>query len=637
MSPCSDRGRARVGRILAVSILAAISVGLLSNPAYAHAVLDRSDPVAGAVLSGDPTIIRLWFTEDISPAFSSAKLVDAHGRIVGGASLIPDSADPRQIRLSIPALSPGAYGVIWQVLSESDGHPTSGVLVFSVGAPGTGVSPSVLLGNQGAASSVEVVLRWIALCMLAGVIGGLAVAAYVISVALRRADGSTQMALVRGRLKILKLSCACALGGVLVGVATLIQEARLVVPVAGAASGLASVSHLVLTTRWGHLWLARELAMVTVAGVLFLLVRRSIPWERRSHTLLALAAGFSLAVVVIQALDSHAAAVDSSRALAIAADAAHLLTACLWIGALPALILLAWPRSDDEVTTGQLIRACRTPFSELALTGALLVVITGLYSAGRQVGSVASLTGTTYGKTLAIKSVLVLTVVAIAAVNATRQHRGGTSKRLVTLEAGVGALLLVAAAVLTANPPARQTPSVASPTTSKTVSGSVADLVVSVSITPNVPGVNGMTVLAASSRRPAPAPVDGVTLVLSRGQGTSVVALDQVEAGRYFSTSSLDAAGEWQVTAVIHRAGKTLNVPMHWSVAAAAPKPAPVSQGRPLAPWVNAMALALLLVGVCVALLYVGRRRKRRDRFDESGGAADDAGVLAGSAARGSS
>src|SRR5205807_1682399 len=48
-------------------------------------------------------------------------------------------------------------------------------------------------------------------------------------------------------------------------------------------------------------------------------------------------------------------------------------------------------------------------------------------------------------------------------------------------------------------------------------SGTVADLIVSVSVTPNRPGVNGFTVRAASNRRPAPAPIDDVALQLGAG------------------------------------------------------------------------------------------------------------------------
>lgn len=36
--------------------------------------------------------------------------------------------------------------------------------------------------------------------------------------------------------------------------------------------------------------------------------------------------------MTVEAMGSHAAALDSGRGVAVAADALHILTACLWLG-----------------------------------------------------------------------------------------------------------------------------------------------------------------------------------------------------------------------------------------------------------------------------------------------------------------
>ena len=135
---------------------------------------------------------------------------------------------------------------------------------------------------------------------------------------------------------------------------------------------------------------------------------------------------------------------------------------------------------------------------------------------------------------------------------------------------------------------------------------------VSVSATPNRPGVNGFTVLAASSRRPAPAPIDGVTLKLGRSGESGTLPLRQIEPGRYFGTGRLDSAGRITITAVIRRAGDRLTVTMPLHVS---PKAAPPTVARPehrLAPYVNAVALCVLLLALSVGVQRIVARRRRR-------------------------
>jgi methionine-rich copper-binding protein CopC len=171
--------------------------------------------------------------------------------------------------------------------------------------------------------------------------------------------------------------------------------------------------------------------------------------------------------------------------------------------------------------------------------------------------------------------------------------------------AGVTAVVLVAALVLVLPDRSVRPPAVASPVRS----GTVADLVVSVSVTPNRPGINGFTVRAASNRRPAPAPIDGVALSL----GDAAVALQEVEPGRYVGTGTVQRPGDLRLVTVISRAGARLLVPVDWSVAPAVARPAEpgrVGARAPLVRWIaGGTAAAVLALGVW--WLVLGRRRWR--------------------------
>jgi copper transport protein len=133
----------------------------------------------------------------------------------------------------------------------------------------------------------------------------------------------------------------------------------------------------------------------------------------------------------------------------------------------------------------------------------------------------------------------------------------------------------------------------------------VADLVVTVSATPNQPGANWFTVIAESSRRPSPAPIDQVDLLFGVAPSGRTVALERLTGTRYFATYQAEAAGALRLVAVVHRAGHEYAVPLDWQVA---PVESPVASGRPLAPYLD-VAAVLLLEGALVAFTWWLLRR----------------------------
>src|SRR5262250_1881996 len=90
---------------------AAAATLLLAQPASAHADLVRSDPADGSVLARAPSIARLWFSEEISPEFSSARVVDRTGAAITGSRAQVDGGDPRQLTVELPRLGTGSYGL----------------------------------------------------------------------------------------------------------------------------------------------------------------------------------------------------------------------------------------------------------------------------------------------------------------------------------------------------------------------------------------------------------------------------------------------------------------------------------------------------------------------------------------------
>ena len=118
-------------RSLTVALVAAWALG--RGPcARAHALLDHSAPAAGASVQTSPPQMKLWFSDEIEPAFSTIRVIDAGGRRVDRNDVHVDANDARVLEVSLPELAAGRYRVVWRALSI-DTHVTHGSFAFDVG------------------------------------------------------------------------------------------------------------------------------------------------------------------------------------------------------------------------------------------------------------------------------------------------------------------------------------------------------------------------------------------------------------------------------------------------------------------------------------------------------------------------
>ena len=107
------------------------AVCLAAPPAFAHAFLDHATPAVGSTVHAPPREVRLWFTQQLEPAFSKVRVLDAAGKQVDAGDSHLDGADATIVIVSVPSLTPGAYRVEWRVVSV-DAHVTEGDFTFDV-------------------------------------------------------------------------------------------------------------------------------------------------------------------------------------------------------------------------------------------------------------------------------------------------------------------------------------------------------------------------------------------------------------------------------------------------------------------------------------------------------------------------
>ncbi|MFG1861378.1 copper resistance CopC family protein [Microbispora bryophytorum] len=120
------RGRLRM---LAVPLLALLSVMLVATPARAHDVLVASDPKDGAVLSAMPASVTLTFDQAVRRDFARLAVTGPDGAHYEQGEITVDGGKVSiGVRTGTPA---GAYAIGYRIVSN-DGHPVTGAVRFTV-------------------------------------------------------------------------------------------------------------------------------------------------------------------------------------------------------------------------------------------------------------------------------------------------------------------------------------------------------------------------------------------------------------------------------------------------------------------------------------------------------------------------
>ncbi len=123
----------RSNRNLSWVVLLIVSIVCFFNisSVFAHAMLVKAEPAKRASLTTAPSQVRLWFNEEIEPAFAALSVLDANKKAVTEDKAVVDSEDPKSIILKLPEMQPGRYTVKFRVLSV-DGHVVDSEYEFTV-------------------------------------------------------------------------------------------------------------------------------------------------------------------------------------------------------------------------------------------------------------------------------------------------------------------------------------------------------------------------------------------------------------------------------------------------------------------------------------------------------------------------
>jgi len=567
--------------------------------AEAHAALERSEPTAGDVLSDPPQDVRIWFSEPLEPSYSGANLLDGTGAEISGTVAEVSAENDHELVMALPPdLPDGVYTVVWRNLSAADGHTLQGYFGFRVGA---GVGSAFVPRDAGAGNeTLRAVSRGLALIGLAAMLALVPMLVVVLEPVVRHvpALAATLPGLLR---RYWAFALAISLAGSAIALA--VQAAA----IDADASLPNAVGGTLIDTRYGQLWLMRLALLVIYGIVVTILLWRGESWKGPTKFVLV---GLTLALPLPYSLLSHAAAQNEGRAVAVALDALHLLAASIWVGGLFMLVLVLVPamRALPAEDRGAVLREAIPRFSVIGVACWGVLVLSGLYAAWLQVGTIEALQGTDYGRTLVFKGVLLLPVLALAGFHFLLGWRGapgeiGRVARTFAAEALVLIVLLLVVGRLIGLEPAREVVASRTPnaiTTPITFAMDRDPREGTLTISPGVPGVNTFVLEIVGEALP-----DGSEGVLrfempNHDMGQQELRLAGETGNRFVAIGSeLALAGDWRIEAIVRKIGA-----YSWSTVIALDLAATPPIAQPVNPaplFLPSGVFAVLLVAIGIA------------------------------------
>jgi copper transport protein len=521
---------------VAAALVALALVLLGGSPAAAHAELVETDPAEGAVVETAPETVTLTFNEPVRLTSQEIAVYDAGGDPV--ASTAGATGTEVTVGLTDAAgLEDGTYVVSWNVLS-GDGHPISGALTFSVGAPSADVAAPP---EPESSSAVVTVLRdVVTVASLLGLLVAAGLALFTALVLPRSWAGTD----VRRRLRRL-LTVAAGVGA---------AGAVLQVPIASVYGQGLELGDLLAAFDPGLVTNELVSAALVLVG-LAVAVRSSSDAapDRTTGWLLVAGAGLALAG---PSLVGHTRAFAPSPLL-VAADVLHVVAGAVWLGGLVGLVLSLRALAGREVLAAQALAR----FSTIAGGALLAVAVAGTFLGWRILGSWGGLVGTAYGWLLLGKVAIALVVAGLGGWNrwrtlpaveaaagfGDRERAAAAVTRTVRVEAVLLVVLLGVTGVLVNQSP-RPAPVTPAPGATGVGAATAGDLRVLAVMDPRRTGSNTLLVqVQDAAGEPYDPPVHPVVELRTDGLDIGTVTVTPIAAGTYRGEVVVPRAGVWEV------------------------------------------------------------------------------------------
>lgn len=518
-------------RLLAVGIVTLVVLVAGGTAAGAHALRQSSYPDAGATLAKAPTEVRVTFGEQPDPGLSSLRVLDTSGADHTAGPTAVVAGQPLTLRVALRPLADGVYTVSWRTVSRVDGHLAAGTFAFGVGVAPAGSTTSPTSRSPGP-STVSLATRWLIYAGLMLVVGGATVALVCF------ADLPASL---------LVLVAAGAALGALGALGLSADELH------GAGLPLSRL----FDSPFSHHLLARVVptAAAGVATIAALFVTRRGP--RRA--LLAGAGALGVAAMWGDVEASHVSASATFRLVRMATQGLHFVAAGVWIGGLVALLVgLRRAPADQRLTATR-------RFSAMAVAAVAVIAATGIARAYDEVHGLHRLVDSVFGRYVVLKSVLLVVLIGLGALNRYRTVPAvgrGTLRPLRVVartELGLAAVVLIATGFLQGLAPPASSASARPPQPVVVTAHDFGTTMrVSLTVSPGMAGFNEFQLTVRDYDTGAPVDAPAVSLRFSLPArpdlGASTLLLTRTASGLYQGKGpNLSLDGTWSVTITVQQ------------------------------------------------------------------------------------
>lgn len=364
---------------------------------------------------------------------------------------------------------------------------------------------------------------------------------------------------------------------------------------------------LASTGRFGTFWSLREIcaiiALLLALYVLFFKERSAAINNVLPSVNLLLGAILFIAI----SISGHASVVASNfQTYAVLVDWFHLMAAALWVGSILYIATTYLPILQHRTLPERVYSLITTLpyYARLAIVGIVILAVTGIFSSEVHLTSAQQLYDTAYGRTLIIKSVLVVVLLLtsishlfflrprlakeykkylfaqesvqfqqVHQVKLREERLAQRTQRLTTVMRwepllGVAILLCVGLMSVFGGTLAGTTTTGQQPTTTKTsvynttLQTTDNKFTVKLNINPNRFGTNVFTVVVidnSTGKATTNVSVTLFTTMLDMDMGTDNVALQSNGKGNYSASGELAMDGNWEIRIVIHTPDATLH------------------------------------------------------------------------------
>ncbi|EPT6799533.1 copper resistance CopC/CopD family protein [Listeria innocua] len=416
----------RISFILIVLYILLVPVQHVS----AHAYLENSTPADQSHIKTAPEKVTLVFNEEIEADFPLIEVKDSSGKRVETGKTAVSKKNNHMVEASLPAeLKADVYSVSWRVVS-ADGHAVSGIISFKLGDTKATFQTTEVPTNAFdlQISSVQKAILYIGFSLFIGML--------VFGLGLYPRKEQLTEKITTRLTKI--IWCALAF----LGTALLMQlfiQTSITTGVSISESFQPDKLAAFLTTKTGYIWLSEIISWLVLVIFTAIMIRKNKQWSWFALLTESVLIGY---LIFAKAQNGHAAA-SADKIVSITADMLHMIAASVWVGGI-LVLLFVLPKTGKA-------REIWSRFAIVAIIAVASILVSGLLMAVMNIGQMANLFTTNYGKILLFKIglFLLMALLGLGHYIYLKLKNKKLPFKTILIELIIGTIILIVASVLT--------------------------------------------------------------------------------------------------------------------------------------------------------------------------------------------